>query len=258
MGMPTCTWWYGVERSLAEFITPDAHVIRRTAEDMPPEPRDFYYAVSHWVRDSFRYPLNQRGEPAAEHTLAFYEYGSNCPYRRLANRLLYKLGYVWKDFEKNYLFYRRWEYVWQTPLETILTGYAICIDSSLLCTSLHQVRLEEVYVEVGYVTFRGDPNRYGHAWSIGLIDGEWLLTETTIHDQNVENVIPREEALNGEDVRYHPIERWNKTKYEQLGSWIEVGGFLLAPEKPGGEPYKKWLRLETLKQRKLWEAWPLG
>ena len=256
--MPTTTWWFGVERDLHEFIIPDAYAIRKIADQFKKlSDKEFIYEVAHWVRDNFTYPLNSRGEPAAEHEWHYYEYGTDCPYRGLANKILGRLGYIWAESDKRFLFNRRWPYVWQDALMSLVTKIGICIDTAILCSSILRVRKNiRSFCEVGYVTVPGDPRRFGHAWSIAQIEGKWLLIETTIHEKDVENVVEREKAvsdgING--VVYHPIERWNETEYEQLGSWIEVSGLPLGPRGVTEKELREWRHTELEKQKKIWVA----
>jgi len=255
--VPTVNYWFDVDRKLTEFVDPKAYAIQKQVEEwIKLSVDEFIKKVAHYVRDGWKYPLNSDGEPATEHQWNYHRYGSTCSVRKTVNRIMGYLGYVWADNKKQWLFSYEWWYVWQDVLMTCRTGWGICIDTALLCTSFLRVRNRiKAYVEAGYVTFEGDPNRYGHAWT--CIPDKDILIETTIHDSSKENIVSYNKAVNEgiNGVVYHPIDRWNEKEYYSLGSWIQVGGFLLAPKSFNLKDVKRWWRWEIRKQKMLWELW---
>lgn len=254
MPVPTVTYWFDVERRLTEFIDPHSQTILKIAESMGGiDDNNFIKKVAAYIRDKYQYPLNSKGEPATDHRWQYYSYGSTCPFRRTLNWLMRKIEYVWAR-EDQYLFNQYWWYVWQDPLMTYRTRFGICIDTALLCTSILRVRPHiPSYVEAGYVTLPNDNNRYGHAWT--SIPSKDILIETTIHEPGKNNIVSYSKAvsegING--VKYTPIDRWNESEYYSLGSWIQVGGFLLAPKSYCKKDLQLWKENEIKKQVRLWQ-----
>lgn len=254
--IPVVIYWFDVERSLLEFIDTKAYIINFIANQLQDQDdKNFIVQIAHYIRDKYQYPLTEKNEPATSHEWRYYEQETTCPFRKMLNKIMEKLEYEWNRPTK-YLFIWKWDYVWQDALMTFRTKYGICIDTAILCTSLLRVRKSvKAYCEAGYVTLPDDPNRYGHAWtSIPDLD---ILIETTIHDPSKENIVSYKKAttegING--IKYTPIDRWNEEEYHSLGSWIQVGGFLLAPKSFKKGDVVLWRKKELLKQLEIWRLW---
>jgi len=254
--IPIVNYWFDVERYVTEFIDNKSYAIQSIVQKFKDKTDDEYIKeVAKWINTSFKYPLNSKLEPATEHEWKYYNVGSTCPLRRILNIIMEKLEYIWARPE-NYLFNYKWLYVWQDPLMTLRTGYGICIDTALLSTSVLRGRTHiKSYVEAGYVTLPNDHRRYGHAWV--SIPEKDILIETTIHDPKRTNITSYQKAtttgING--IKYYPIDRWNESEYESLGSWIQVGGFLLAPKSYNINDIVVWKKKELLKQLRIWRLW---
>lgn len=256
--IPTVNYWFDVERYITEFVDNKSYSIKNIADRYKnSDDNQYIKEIARWINVNFRYPINNQGEPATEHEWKYYLVGSTCPFRKALNKIMEKFEYVWAR-PTNYLFNQSWLYVWQDPLMTLRTGYGICIDTALLTTSVLRMRPNiKSYVEAGYVQLPDDPRRYGHAWT--TIPDRDILIETTIHDNTKNNIVSYKKAttegING--IVYTPIERWNEVEYYSLGSWIQVGGFLLAPKSYNKHDVVIWKKHELLKQLKMWRLWTI-
>jgi len=240
-------WWYGRDRDIREFVKPNCYAIKKYVEGL-----EDAIEVAEKLNKDFFYPLDITGQPSCGKVLGYWNKRPMINlFRKAFNRLVYG-----SCPEQDFQIVRRFDYTWIDVEECLDIGSGICIDTALVGASCLRALGLEAYCEAGYVTFQGDTNQYGHAWTIYKDeDGIWWLIETTIHDGGKSNnMVERSKAVSGfNGVTYHPTERWNEEKHEILSSSIGIVHGL-APEF-GAEKFKEWKKMELIKLCNLWGAW---
>jgi len=232
---------FGDKYWVTEFVQPKTFEVYRLYENLKTEDNDQYVKnVADHIRDNYQYPFDSSGKPSAS-----------------AQLLLFQIGWGRWHFK------RCVEYHWNLVSETIVSRKGICIDSSILCTSLLRAKPVPAWVVIGAVKKLDDTILGYHAWTDVWYRDDWWLVETTIHEPKINNMILSKEAYNKNSSTaqklgfyYQPMARFNEQKYEEL----EKQPFSLPPtELLRLPPYwkeKPFLEaLPKLKPKKLYKLW---
>lgn len=196
--------------------------------------------VAEYINREYKYPTNVWGRPSPEGKLLRYK--------------LFRGWWRWSRFE---------EYIWQFPAETIVTRKGICIDTSLLATSLlrhpryfNGVEID-AWVIIGVVLDINDNILGYHAWVETPYKGDIWLIETTVHDINVDNMVPIGLAYNKHSdwaqvvgLYYKPIAKFNEIDYREYPTPGEKVMILQVL----GKNKKLIRKQEKIKQEAIWRA----
>jgi len=236
MPVPVVDWRFGDKYYVTEFIMVGNSMIRDEYEKLKDADENaFIENVATWIRDNFQYPIDYRGNPAAQ-----------------AQLLKYKRNPL------NWMFKKCVDYHWSFPTEVLVTKLGICIDTSNLAESVLRVRpLPETYVALGEVRRTADNQLLGyHAWVELPYRNERYVLETTIHRKDVWPLIKANDVYGGKlDVYYIKHAYYDETKYvpvTSLGAYQII--YLL------GLPARKvqllgFEKVISMKPRKIYRMW---
>jgi len=183
----------GEKYKINDFIQPDnpsvvelAQKLRRSSK------KDTLLAAVRFVAENFKYPINWRGTVNTERLTKVFKFAS--------------------DF---WLVEKHKDYGWLLPSQVIEAGYGVCIDTSVLLTSLLRKLNFESFCCVGGL-YKRSRKRFRfigfHAWTIVNFEG-WKLIETTVHP-DPPPLLDMNKAYAGEleeiKLRYDEILRFNE------------------------------------------------
>jgi|GEM_PF-6894758 len=203
MNAPIVNYRFGDLYYVTEFVMTKNAMIIDAYNNLKNEDNDkFVENVAKWIRDEFKYPLDNAEQPAAQ-----------------AQLLMFKKSIM------SYLFKKCVEYHWTFPTEVIASGYGICIDTANLTESVLRVKpLNESYVILGEVRDTLTNQLLGyHAWTEQPYKGDRYIIETTIHEEGVQNIIKADDIY-GKKLKVYYIKhaQYDETKYVPITS---VGGY---------------------------------
>lgn len=221
MTIPECPWRFGERYLTTEFVQNNNVAVQAAACSLAQNVKgadNTFEALAAWIRDNFSYPLNDKGEPAAD---GVFKYGKNglCSY------------HVQKSVP----------YMWLFPNEVINFGHGICIDTANLCVSVGVALGLDPWVTLGEVRTAKDNQLAGyHAWYQSNYKGEVNIIETTVHEAGALNILRAEDAYDqnsawaqSHNIYYVPQAHFNNTDYVEKGPLATRMPMLL------GLPYKR-------------------
>ena len=223
--IPVVDYRFGDKYYVTEFVRPYTFMVKCISKTLKGKNDvETVINVARFIRDEFYYPLDIFKNPS-------------CDAMFLKSR---KFCYSWHF--KKYV-----NYLWLFPSECLLMKFGICIDTSLLCTSILRCLGFFSYVGLGAVYYKDKLLGY-HAWTEVYIPSkaDWYIIETTIHEKNVSNILRREEAYKGSyDIQYEIFARFNEKEYEEVKpilTWIQFYG-------------KKWKKVRAKERNKQIVIW---
>ena len=258
--IPEVPWRFGERYLTTDFVMAGNVAIKEQAASLHIGNDDrFVEAVARWIREEFVYPLDNAGNPSASGQLLRHQKGM----------LPIFTGY----FFKNCVYY-----MWGLPIETLVTGHGICIDTANLTGSVLRAKcLDEAWIILGDVKSAEDDTLLGrHAWIEVPYHGAPYVLETTAHDLGANNLVLSSDVYDrnsrwaeNKGLYYVPQAKYNESEYIGEGplgaQMVEVMGLpanrvLLfgvtdtQSQKPQ-KLYKEWRREEAIKEKLLREAY---
>ncbi len=225
--IPIVDWRFGDRYFITEFVRPNTFEVELMAERLRARSaEERVLNVARWIRDDFYYPLDWRGQPSAD--------GQLLKSRRAIG---------------SYHFKKCVNYMWLFPSETIMMGFGICIDTSLVATSvLLRLGVDSVVALGAVYDQKGSLLGY-HAWTEFTINNTRYVLETTIHEREVNNVMLAEDAYSGKyGIRYDKYAEFNHIKYVEYKPLTPFINFY-------GRRRKEIVKRELLKQRYIWNTY---
>lgn len=225
--IPLVDYRFGDRYYITEFVRPDTYLVVDAAERLgAADPATKVLNVARWIRDNFYYPLTATGQPSADGQL-----------------LKSSKGFAAYHFKKCV------PYMWLFPGECIYMRFGICIDTSLVATSVLIRMAIDAVTALGAVYDRTGQLLGYHAWTEFVLNGTRYVLETTIHEPNVNNIMLADDAYKGTfGVRYDKYAEFNHERYTE---YKPILSFLLFFRRS-----KKDIRRDLLKlQRYLWTTY---
>jgi len=223
--IPVVDYRFGDKYYVTEFVRPETFMIKNIAEKLKGKNDiETVLNVSKYIRDEFYYPLDCFRNPS-------------CDGMFLKSK---KSWFSW-HFKKHV------SYMWLFPSECINVKFGICIDTSLVCTSILRNLNFRSYVALGAVYYYNELLGY-HAWTEVFIPSKnkWYVIETTIHEKDVSNILERDEAYKGVcKLRYEVFGRFDEKEYIEIKpilTWIQFYG-------------KKWKKERSRERKKQIVIW---
>ena len=197
--IPVVDFRFGDKWFITDFITPFNPSIMEIAEAFPKTDDTVILDVAEYIRDSYSYPFNSMGEPACNSQLCNAEFFPNFP------------AFQYSIFRM---------YAWDFPAETVITKSGYCAETAHLMCSILRNRGLNAYVCLGAVLNPvGEVLGY-HAWVKCMLKGQWYVCETTIHEPNIQNLIPMGDLYTGRlDVTYREDCYYNESEFR--GEYFE-------------------------------------
>ncbi|RLF82417.1 hypothetical protein DRN38_00155 [Thermococci archaeon] len=225
--IPVISWRFGDEYYITEFIKPNTYMVEYVAEKLKGKDNvETVLNIAKFIRDNFYYPLDSRGNPSTDGQFL------------KSKRTMF-----------SYHFKKCVQYMWLFPSEVLNMGFGICIDTSVLAVSLMRKLNIDSWCVLGAVyNANGDLLGY-HAWAEFLINNEWFILETTIHEKGTANIIKRFDGYSGKyGIRYEPFAKFNEREYFEIKSLVPLFNFY-------GMSKKIIKRLEKRKQKEIWNTY---
>ncbi len=225
--IPIIDWRFGDKYYITEFVRPDTYEVVTSADRLRATTAEQKVLnVARWIRDEFYYPLDWRGQPSADGQL-------------LKSRKA--IG--------SYHFKKCVNYMWLFPGECIMMRFGICIDTSLVTTSvLLRLGIDSVVALGAVYDQRGNLLGY-HAWTEFILNGIRYVLETTIHERDVNNIMLAEDAYSGKyGIRYDKYAEFNHLKYIEHKPLTPFISFY-------GRKRGEIKRRELIKQRYIWNTY---
>jgi len=237
--------WRPVRYLTTDFITPDniaikeqAHALRRLSSIDD----DYIRLVANFIRDEFTYPLDYFGVPSA--------------------------GLSWKRYDKGrwwkYFYNKTMDYAWGFPVETILLKKGICIDTSLLMTTLLLAGSVPSRCVLGAVVNAKTNEVSGyHAWSTFIYQNRECIGETTIHFA-AETIVRQDSVYNQDSdwantngIYYQPEADFDGSNYKAMGRLGPEMVALMGAPAQEVEHYglQKTLELMQTKKKSIAKEW---
>ena len=258
--VPEVPWRWGEKYLATDFVMAKNVAIMEQANSLNNGSHDlFVEAVARWIRDEFFYPLDNAGNPSASGQLLRHQKG-----------VLPIIG--------GYYFKKCVYYMWSLPVETLVIGYGICVDTANLAGSIYRAKeLDGAWVCLGDVRSAEDDTLLGrHAWCETPYHGATYLLETTAHELGTNNLVEASQIYDrnsrwaqSNGLYYVLQARYNESEFigeGPLGAQIvEVMGLpanrvllfgidATRSQKPH-RLYKEWRHEELIKERLLREAY---
>lgn len=225
--IPIISWRFGEEYYIVEFVTPKTYMIEKIAEKLKGRDEvETILNIAKFIRDEFYYPLDSRGNPSCD-------------------------GQFLKSRKSvfSYHFRRCVPYMWLFPSETLNMRFGICIDTSLLATSIMRRLDIDAYCVLGAVRDKRGQLLGYHAWTEFMLNKEWFILETTIHEKDSANIIRRTDGYQGKyGIIYDPYAMFNEKDYTELKSLIHLFTFY-------GQSKKIIKEYEKRKQVRIWNIY---
>ena len=192
--VPTVDFRFGDKWFITDFVTPKNPTVAEVTDGLIGT-----NAISEYIRDQYSYPFNAIGQPATNSQLCNAEFYPNFPM-----------------FQSSILR----PYAWDFPAETVITKSGYCVETAnLMCSMLRRNNVES-YVCLGAVLSPIGVTLGYHAWVKLLLGNIWYICETTIHEPNIQNLIPMDDLYNGKlDVTYREDCYYNEAVFR--GEYFE-------------------------------------
>ncbi len=196
--------WRSTRCLTTDFVTPNDVGVKEQTDAIRKfvsNDDDFIRVVCAFVRDEFKYPLDNGGNPSAG--LLFKRYDKGCCGR--------------------YFFSKTMDYAWGYPNETLALKLGICIDTACLTTSLLKSGGIDAKVVLGSVVNNEDNSVAGyHAWTKFLFKGIPSIDETTIHS-DAETIIAQGSVYNrtSDWSKNTGIHYENHASFDDLDYYVE-------------------------------------
>lgn len=156
--------WRPAKWLVTDFVQPNNPAIRKQAAKLRAlsnSDDDFIKITASYIQKNFQYPEQNDGDPSAGLKFQRYDNGALC---------------------KRYKYTEEMEYAWGFPCETIEIKLGICIDTSLLFTSLLIAGGIDAWCCLGEIVNAKTNEVAGyHAWPTFMYKGQRCADETTIH-----------------------------------------------------------------------------
>lgn len=168
MSTPIVNYRFNTLHYITEFITPHNPDIEEIVAGFNnAEGDDLVERVAQHIRDNYEYPFDSAGNPSCDGQIVRYR------------KNLFPPNYRWRCCKL---------YVWAFPNEVVQSGLGYCAESGNLAESLLIHKLD-AWATLGDVLDLDDRLLGRHEWVEVPYKGETYIMETTIHENNANNLI---------------------------------------------------------------------
>jgi len=254
--IPEVPWRFGDRYSVVDFVQTKNVAILEEATALYSSDNDtFVKNVSEYMRDEFYYPLDNSGNPAASGQL-----------------LRHQKGLMAYHFKKCVY------YMWSLPNEVLAIGAGICIDTANLgCSIFRSKGLDGAWVVLGDVISTENGTLIGrHAWVEVPFKGKIYVSEYTIHEPDINNLILAKDVYNKDSnwaqrsgIYYSAQANYNEIEFIGVGPlgvsmiWLMglpakrvlLFGIEATSSYKQSRLVKEWRQEENLKMKLLREAY---